>query len=312
MKKQRDEEAADCGESANTFHRPSENVFFSFKAATAAEMWRKILEQASPDDIMGEYIWFLKNLPKLLNNVESDLIEEVKTELGIANLKLSGKVNFKGSNYPILDALSCKMGKSLRHILAPPTTSCLLCGKVLIANHKPSQVPLHSLNGPGIASKYAWECRGCCGAAQFRVGQAVPGCFKFLKSSSFSLGLKSFYFKNIRKNTVLLFPSDDLFITNTRIYYQVDMYGNPEIGYKVYPNEMGGKVFRASSEVYLTERFLKSCQLRCHIFLFSKSELRQLRNYANYGGIFLAEKILNYANYVITPVTVAHFLREKF
>ena len=60
------------------------------------------------------------------------------------------------------------------------------------------------------------------------------------------------------KNTVLLFPSDDLFITNTRIYYQVDMYGNPEIGYKVYPNEMGGKVFRASSEVYLTERFLKS------------------------------------------------------
>ena len=68
MKKQRDEEAADCGESANTFHRPSENVFFSFKAATAAEMLRKILEQASPDDIMGEYIWFLKNLPKLLNN----------------------------------------------------------------------------------------------------------------------------------------------------------------------------------------------------------------------------------------------------
>ena len=110
----------DCGESANTFHRPSENVFFSFKAATAAEMLRKILEQASPDDIMGEYIWFLKNLPKLLNNVESDLIEEVKTELGIANLKLSGKVNFKGSNYPILDALSCKMGKSLRHILTPP------------------------------------------------------------------------------------------------------------------------------------------------------------------------------------------------
>ena len=165
MKKQRDEEAADCGESANTFHRPSENVFFTFKAATAAEMLRKILEQASPDDI-----WFLKNLPKLLNNVESDLIEEVKTELGIANLKLSGKVNFKGSNYPILDALSCKMGKSLRHILAPPTTSCLLCGKVLIANHKPSQVPLHSLNGPGIASKYAWECRGCRGAAQFRVG----------------------------------------------------------------------------------------------------------------------------------------------
>ena len=36
------------------------------------------------------------------------------------------------------------------------------------------------------------------------------------------------------------------------------MYGNPEIGFKMYPKEMGVKVFRASSEVYLTERFLQS------------------------------------------------------
>ena len=179
MKRKRNGEAAECGESSNDLPRPSENVFFSFKADTASEMLERVLQQASPDDIMGEYIFFLKNLPKLLNNVESDLIQEVKAELGIGKLKLCGKVNFKGSDYPILDALSCKMGKSLRHILAPPTTSCLLCGKVLIANHKPSQVPLHSLNGPGIASKYAWECRGCRGAVQFRVGQAVPGCFKW-------------------------------------------------------------------------------------------------------------------------------------
>ena len=168
MKKLRREEAAVVGQSSDGRPRPSENVFFKFKADTASEMLLKILEQASPDDIIGEYIWFLKNMPKLLNNQESDLIHLVRSELGVENLKLCGKVNFKGSNFPILDALSCKLGMSLRHILAPPTTSCLLCGKDLIANHKPAQVPLHSVNGPGIASKYGWECRGCCGADQFR------------------------------------------------------------------------------------------------------------------------------------------------
>ena len=132
--------------------------FFSLKADIASDMLEKILNQAYPDDIMGEYIFFLKNLPKLLNNVESDLIQEVKAELGIGKLKLCGKVNFKGSDYPILDALSCKMGKSLRHILAPPTTSCLLCGKDLIANHKSSQVPLHC--------QWSWDC--------FQVRMGVP------------------------------------------------------------------------------------------------------------------------------------------
>ena len=156
--------------------------FFQFQAASASEMLSKMLLHASPDDILGEYIWFLKNLPDLLNNQRSDLIHVVKTELGVDNLKLCGKVNFKGDNFPILDALSCKLGLSLRHLLAPPTTTCLLCSKVLIANNKPAQVLLHSVNGPWIASKYSWECRGCRGAAQFHAAQPGSGCFNFIIS----------------------------------------------------------------------------------------------------------------------------------
>ena len=177
MKKQKIEPALDDKLEKN---RPIRNAFFQFKADSAGEILSKILAEATPDDIIGEYIWFLKNLPNMLNNQQSDLVHLVKTELGVDNLKLCGRSNFKGDNYPILDALSCKLGISLRHILAPPTTSCLLCGKDLVSNHKPSQVPLHSVNGPLIASKYGWECKGCRGAGQFRVGQPVSRCFNIL------------------------------------------------------------------------------------------------------------------------------------
>ena len=132
----------------------------------------------------------LKNLPDLLNNQKSDLIHLVKTELGVDNLKLCGKVNFRGDNFPILDALSCKLGLSLRHLLAPPTSSCLLCAKPLSPNHKPVQVPLHSVDGPWIASKYSWECRSCRGAGQFLAGQS--GCFNFLILWHFHSSPKSF------------------------------------------------------------------------------------------------------------------------
>ena len=46
-------------------------------------------------------------------------------------------------------------------------------------------------------------------------------------------------------------------------------------------------------------------------FLFKKTELRQLRNYANNGVTFFCSQNLNYANYVITPITVAYFWQEK-
>ena len=168
---------------------PSEKISFQFEASNATEMLAKLLSQATPDDILVEYLWFLKNLPNLLNNQKSDLIHLVKTELGVADLdeKLCGRLNFKGDNFPILDALSCKVKLNLRHILAPPTTSCLLCHKDLIANHKPAQVPLHTLKGPQLASKYGWECRGCRAVGEFHAGQLVLGCFKISIANVFFL-----------------------------------------------------------------------------------------------------------------------------
>ena len=143
----------------------------------SARSWQRQLPTTSLESISGSW----RTCPTCwTNNQQSDLVHLVKTELGVDNLKLCGRSNFKGDNYPILDALSCKLGISLRHILAPPTTSCLLCGKDLVSNHKPSQVPLHSVNGPLIASKYGWECKGCRGAGQFRVGQPVSRCFNIL------------------------------------------------------------------------------------------------------------------------------------
>ena len=56
---------------------------FEFSAGSAAEMLSKILLKASPDDIYGEYLWFVKNLPKMINNKMSDLLHLVRTELGV-------------------------------------------------------------------------------------------------------------------------------------------------------------------------------------------------------------------------------------
>ena len=163
---------------------------FEFSAGSAAEMFSKIMLQASPDDIYGEYLWFVKNLPKMINNKLSDLLHLVRTELGVERVKglLCGKLNFTGNNFPILDALSCKVKINLRNIIAPPTTTCLLCAKPLTANNEPSHVPLHTPNGPELATKYSWECRSCNGVGNF----GLP------------VQLQS---------------------TNRRIYYQVDQFG---------------------------------------------------------------------------------------
>ena len=55
--------------------------------------------------------------------------------------------NFTGDQHPLLDALSCKLGYSLLHILAPPTVVCLLCDKPLTRNHKPSPMVLFTQTG---------------------------------------------------------------------------------------------------------------------------------------------------------------------
>ena len=158
-----------------------EKVDFEFVAATAEELLRKILLKATPSDVLAEYLFFLKNVPALLNNQLSDLLHVVKTELGIDQIvgKIGTKLNFKGPNFPILDALSFKLGTNLRHLLAPPTTSCLLCSKPLVANHQPTQVPLHTPHGPEMATKFSWECKNCHGVHLFGSRSSVLRCFKF-------------------------------------------------------------------------------------------------------------------------------------
>ena len=48
------------------------------------------------------------------------------------------------------------------------------------------------------------------------------------------------------------------FESNSRVYYHVDQYGNPDIGFKKYPLGMKIKVTRSSTEVYCTDILLQS------------------------------------------------------
>ena len=50
---------------------------------TADEAFQKILSTSTPCNVYFEYLYFLKRLPKLLNNVEVELVEKVRSELNI-------------------------------------------------------------------------------------------------------------------------------------------------------------------------------------------------------------------------------------
>ena len=206
-------------------------IDFEFKAENSTDLLKHLVKQATPDDIYCDYLYFVRNLPQLLNNQSTELIHLVRKELNIAEVQknLGGKVNFKGDKFPILDALSCKIGTNLRNILAPPTIVCLLCERPLTVNHAPTQVPLHTLNGPQLATKYSWECRTCRGIGQFNINRNVN--------------------------------EDIIHCANKRVIYHVDMYGNSDLGYKMYPKKMGVKVVRASSMVYQRENLNHTTKL---------------------------------------------------
>ena len=140
------------------------------KYKNADEYFNNILSTSTPTDVLSEYYLFLKTIPTLLNNELSEQINEVKKSLKIEDqlkLKTDDKINIKGDQHPILDALSFKLGYNVKNWLAPPTVECLLCGKNLLRNHKPSQVVLHTQMGPEMATKYIWECRTCTGIFTF-------------------------------------------------------------------------------------------------------------------------------------------------
>ena len=126
---------------------------------TAEALFRGVLKDASPADILSEYYWFEKNLiPQLLEHVGTDLMNEVKQHLGIDQatqmVSSATRVRPTGESFPILDALSFHMKLNLRNILTPPVQKCLLCEKPLQKNNKPVNVPLHKTSGAELASKY--------------------------------------------------------------------------------------------------------------------------------------------------------------
>ena len=127
----------------------------------AVDFFDEVMSSASPLNVLGEYDWMRKNLPELLDNAEKELLQKVHDHMKIEQMKKvigsdSGKVGHKGKQFPILDSLSCKLGISLRHILAPPTHVCLLCNKKLQRNNHPTQAALHTLDGPQLATKYSY------------------------------------------------------------------------------------------------------------------------------------------------------------
>ena len=133
-----------------------------------------LLNSASPADVIGEFCFFKKKLPVMLEKDKSELINQVRDHMRITEMKRllvddpNEEVSLPGENFPLLDALSVSMGVSLQHIVAPPTTSCLLCNKQLSRNNKPSIAALHQLSGPTLVSKYSYECRQCSGTFNFR------------------------------------------------------------------------------------------------------------------------------------------------
>ena len=58
------------------------------------------------------------------------------------------------------DSLPIIHGRSFR-VLCPPIKKCLLCEKDLSMPHKPTQVAVHTLEGPVLYSKYIYRCIGC-------------------------------------------------------------------------------------------------------------------------------------------------------
>lgn len=121
---------------------------------SAAEEFEKNLSLSNPADRLGEFNWFERNLPLIMHPKDKgDLIREVETHLRvqeassqIVNNRYSSH-HLHGMEHPLLDSLSCKLGIGLKHVLAPPVVSCLLCRKTLTRNNKPTVAALHTLNG---------------------------------------------------------------------------------------------------------------------------------------------------------------------
>ena len=176
------------------------------------DYFTRILSAESKEDIYSEYQMFLKRLPPLTQSQRVQILSKVRKELKIDDIEATLKVDTKrlkslsplpdsGRKTPIMDALSIKLGISL-NILVPPTTRCLLCYRELTFHNECTQVPVFTLTGPMMFSKYIWRCRKCRGHGNLKRGASLIG----------------------------------------DVYYHPDRYGNSVVGHKFYPQNMNIEV----------------------------------------------------------------------
>ena len=203
-------------------------IYGKFEGENKDQYFKRVYENSSVNDITLEYLYFLRNLPPLPNTQLALTVNKVSSELKIQNLSPiqmehispdPSHVTRRFDRFPILDALSCKLGISLRNILAPPTAICILCQKPLVANNKPVQVPLFDNSGPDVGTKYIFDCNNC----------------------------KAAWKLNPIKQTRSL---------KQHVHYHPDRLGNPVDGYQSYPSIHDIKVVRGSTESYYKNRFV--------------------------------------------------------
>ena len=199
------------------------------------QCFEDLLEQLSKEEILLEYLKYIRTLPDLLEVEKNKIVEQVKDELGIGQILSEVQTyNFesvmhKERGQHLMDHLSTKLGYSL-NILCPPVNACILCERKLTMNNKPSQVVVHNVTGPRIYSKYIYRCRGC---------------------------------KLVQKSKV-----DKAAKTNAQdIYYHSDRYGNLKTGWLFY-NKNQPTFIKASNEVFFHRRLVQSyVNNLCHAWM---------------------------------------------
>ena len=195
-----------------------ENNYNIKTGENAEQYFKRIYKLTTKAQIYFEYLKFLKEMPQYENKEISNVINDVKENLQIDEIEKSISfvdLDFSCSdinNTPVLDALSAKLGYSLRFI-APPVKCCLLCTKPLVHKYpgRKSLVALFTLTGPKISSKLTLTCRKC------------PAGWK-----------------------LDLDPNDD----KADITYHPEKFGNAIRGFKFYPIDLQVKVVPGSRESY--------------------------------------------------------------
>ena len=82
-----------------------ENV--TIKEENADEYFDRIFSKATTADVLSEYFWFLKQTPILLNNEMSEVLNDVKSNLRIPDMK-GGKVGeYKGIHFITSSSFLC-------------------------------------------------------------------------------------------------------------------------------------------------------------------------------------------------------------